>query len=91
MKVHGLVLAGLALASCDLQPQEVAVAPDRQAAFVGLVEQSNCELDPVSHEAVHAAGFSDAEIDAIARQLVSEGQAGVERDGRLVLVTGNCL
>jgi hypothetical protein len=87
-----LVLAGLALASCAPQPEAVAIVPaDRELAFVALVEQTACQVDPANHEAVHAAGFSDAEIDAIGQQLIAEGRAELSPTGQLILLTENCL
>jgi len=97
MRYRGLVLAGMVLAGCDMLPQSQpvatapAVAPERADAFVVLVERLNCQVDPVDHEPVHTAGFTDAEISVIGEQLVTEGRARLTDTGDLVLQTEDCL
>jgi hypothetical protein len=93
IRYAAVALVGLGLASCDVMPegQGVAIAPDRQAAFVALIEQSDCRFDPVNHEPVHAAGFTDPEISEIGGQLVAQGQAEIAPNGDLILLTGTCL
>ena len=93
MKHVAAVLAGLVLASCGFveQDQAAAVAPEREAAFIAVVEGTQCRVDPASHEAVHAAGFTDAEISAIGAELVGDERAELAPDGTLILLTANCL
>jgi hypothetical protein len=68
-----------------------AVSAERQASFTTLVEANNCRVDPASHDFVHTAGFSDAELGSIGGALVADGSAELAPDGTLILTTGSCL
>jgi hypothetical protein len=73
------------------QQAAVPVDPEREAAFIAVVEGTDCRVDPAAHPAVHAAGFSDAEIGSIGAELVSDERAELAPDGTLILMTANCL
>jgi hypothetical protein len=96
VRIFALVIGGLGLAACGmLQSEPVAtgptVPPERVEAFVIAGERMDCSIDPVDHQPLHAAGFSDAELGAIGDQLVTEGRARLTDTGELVLETENCL
>ncbi len=93
MRYPVLVLAGLALAACEMLPQrqeEVVIEPLRQAEFVQLVEAADCRVDPVDHAYLHDAGFSDPDIAAYGRALVNDGRAAFDQGGALLLRTETC-
>jgi hypothetical protein len=90
MKLAALILAGLVLASCDTSPLD-PTPPARQAEFIDLVEGSGCRVDPVDHEWLHTAGFTDEELSAIGGDLVVSGVAEMSPEGALVLLTENCI
>jgi hypothetical protein len=89
MRLAVTATLGLALAACTQPP--MSVGPDRQAGFVGLVEQSGCRVDAVDHEFVHSAGFTDPEIAEIGGQLAAEGRAEITEAGDLILTSGACI
>jgi hypothetical protein len=94
MRHFALACAALALASCGYLPGQApagAVSAERQASFTALVEANNCRVDPASHDFVHTAGFSDAELRSIGGALVADGSAELAPDGTLILTTGSCL
>jgi hypothetical protein len=95
MRSLAVLLAGLALASCgtfQTQPSAVSVAPQREAAFVAMVEGAGCELHQEDNDALlDPAGFSDPEATAISQQLLAEGRAEITPEGNLVLLTENCV
>jgi hypothetical protein len=92
MRCAALAFAGLSLVACDTGfGTGMSVGPDRQAAFVALVEQSGCRVDAADHEYVHAAGFTDPEIAEIGGQLAAEGRAEITAGGDLILTSGMCI
>jgi hypothetical protein len=100
MRLAFVLLAGLALASCDRLPWAGAEAPveaappvasERVEAFAFAVERTGCTVDPVSHDALHQAGFSDAELASIGDILVADGRARLTDGGELILQTEDCL
>ena len=87
-------LAALALAACEAPPPLLgppAVPSERVEAFVIAARQIGCTIDPVEHEAMHRAGFTDAEMGEISGQLLAEGRAQRTTTGALVIVTEDCV
>ena len=94
---------GVVLAGCEAGPGFPTIftggggaAPaqntsPRQEAFVALVEENGCRVDPQDHAFVHEAGFSDLEIGDFGKTLAGEGRAEVTADGGLVLETERCI
>jgi hypothetical protein len=94
MRLTALSLAALALAACDYMPgaSTPPPSPEREAAFVAMVEGAGCELHQQDNEALlNPAGFSDAEASAISQQLLAEGRAEITPEGNLMLLTENCV
>lgn len=93
MRCAILVFGVAAVAACDMLPGQQAAGPTpgREAAFVALVEQSDCRFNPDNHPEFHEAGFTDPEMRVISGNLVADGQAEVGGDGVLVLTSGACI
>jgi hypothetical protein len=97
LRVAAVTLAGIALAACEAAPVPAPapviepVAPERVEAFAIAARQVGCTVDPVRHEALHRAGFTDAEMDRLGAELVAEGRARRTVDGVLVIVTEDCV
>ncbi len=96
MKFLVLTAPVLALAGCSLMPgaspSTASPSPERVDAFVALVEGAGCELHREDNDALLGqAGFSDGEASLISRQLLDVGQAEINEEGNLVLITENCI
>lgn len=97
MRLTALTMASLVLAACGNMPgmpgqgAGSAVPAERQATFVALVEANDCRVDPVGHQYVHDAGFTDAELDAMSEALIADGSAVIGADGALILTSGACI